>query len=80
MGIQANLWTEVIQNNKRLDFMTYPRISALAEAAWTRNEIKNYDNFLVRLKPLLNYLKEKNIYYFDPFNPEQNPEPEGPGE
>ena len=79
MGIQANLWTEVIHNDKRLDFMTYPRLSAMAEAAWTRNENKNYNDFLIRLKPMLNYLKKKDIYYFDPFKPEQNPEPEGPG-
>jgi hexosaminidase len=79
MGMQANLWTEVIQNNKRLDFMTYPRLSAMAEAAWTNNGNKDYNGFLIRLKPLLNYLKEKNIYYFDPFEPELNPEPAGPG-
>ena len=79
LGMQANIWTEVIQNNKRLDFMTYPRLSAMAEAAWTVNEIKNYDSFLERLKPLLNYLKGRGIYYFDPFNPEQTPEPPGPG-
>jgi len=79
MGIQANLWTEVIQNDKRLDFMTYPRLSAMAEAAWSRNGTKNYQGFLIRLRPLLNYLKEKNIYYFDPFEPATNQEPEGPG-
>ena len=78
MGIQANIWTEVIQNSKRLDFMTYPRLSAMAEAAWTKKGTKNYQRFLIRLKPMLNYLKQNNIYYFDPFEPELNPEPEGP--
>jgi hexosaminidase len=78
LGIQANLWSEVIQNDKRLDFMTYPRLSAMAEAAWTKRDIKNYSSFMIRLKPMLKYLKEKGIYYFDPFNPELNPEPSGP--
>jgi hexosaminidase len=77
-GIQANLWSEVIHENKRLDFMTYPRLSAMAEAAWTKNERKNYDDFLLRLSPLLNYLKEMDIYYFNPFSPELTPEPPGP--
>jgi hexosaminidase len=77
LGIQANLWTEVMQNNKRLDFMTYPRITALAEAAWTKKESKDYNDFLLRLKPLLPFLKAKGIYYFDPFDPSLSPEAEG---
>jgi hexosaminidase len=76
LGMQANLWTEVIHTNDRLDFMTYPRMSALAEAAWTKE--KNYDDFLVRLKPMLSFMKQKGIYYFDPFNPELSPEVAGP--
>jgi hexosaminidase len=79
LGIQANLWSEVIQNDKRLDFMTYPRLSAMSEAAWTKGDVKDYDNFLIRLNPMLQFLKEQNIYYFDPFTPELNPEPAGPG-
>lgn len=78
VGIQANLWSEVIQNDKRLDFMTYPRLSAMAEAAWTKSDLKDYNGFLIRLKPMLKYLKGKSIYYFDPFEPELNPEPAGP--
>lgn len=78
LGIQANLWTEVIQNDKRLDFMTYPRLSAMAEAAWTKNDTKDYPGFLDRLKPMLKFLGERSIYYFDPFDPELSPEPEGP--
>jgi hexosaminidase len=77
LGIQANIWTEVIQNNERLDFMTYPRIFALAEASWTKKENKNYDDFLIRLKPLLDFIKSKGIYYFDPVDPALNPESEG---
>lgn len=32
-GIQANVWTERMHTIKRLDFMTFPRLCALAEAA-----------------------------------------------
>lgn len=76
-GIQANLWTEQIQNNKRLDFMTYPRLSALAESGWTNNKNKNIDAFKRRLKPMLNYFSSKGIYFYNPFNQEQTPEPAG---
>ncbi len=76
-GLQANIWTERIQNNKRLDFMTHPRLSAMAEAAWTNRENKNLDNFKRRLKPMLSYFEKQNIYFYNPFNPELSPEPVG---
>jgi len=77
LGIQANLWTEVIQNNDRFDFMTYPRISALAEAAWTQNSQKDYAGFTVRLKKMLTYFDQLKVYYYNPFDPAKTPEPAG---
>ena len=76
-GIQANIWTERIQSEQRLDYMTHPRLSALAEAAWTNKEVKNLADFKVRLKPMLDYLSSQNIDFYNPFQPEQTPEPEG---
>jgi hexosaminidase len=76
-GMQANIWTERIQNNKRIDFMTHPRLSAMAEAAWTTAGNKNIDDFKSRLKPMLNYFDKQEIYYYNPFYPEQTPEPAG---
>ena len=76
-GLQADVCTEQIQNNKRLDFMTWPRLSAMSEAGWTNNENKNIDDFKRRLKPMLNYLSSKNVYFYNPFYPNQTPEPEG---
>ncbi|WP_262919390.1 family 20 glycosylhydrolase [Niabella hibiscisoli] len=40
LGIQANVWTETMTNNYRLDYMIYPRIAALAETAWSSEEQK----------------------------------------
>jgi hexosaminidase len=77
LGIQANLWTEVIQNNDRFDFMTYPRISALAEAAWTQHSQKDYAGFLPRLKNMLAYYDELKLYYYNLFEPKESPEPAG---
>jgi hexosaminidase len=56
--------------------MTYPRMSALAEAAWTLPENKDYDQFMNRLPMMLEHLRDQGIYLFDPFNPESTPEPE----
>lgn len=44
-GIQANVWTERMHTIKRLDFMTFPRLCALAEAAWTQSCLKDYVSF-----------------------------------
>lgn len=77
LGIQANIWTERIQNGKRLDYMTYPRLQALAEAAWTRAENKDFANFKERIRVIYRYLDAENVYYYNVFDPASTPEPEG---
>lgn len=49
IGIQACVWTERIPSEKRADYMTMPRMTALAEVAWTDNP-KDYDSYLERLQ------------------------------
>lgn len=65
VGVQSNIWTEQVITTKRLEYMVFPRIIALAEKAWTRNERLNYDNFLDRLTNEYKYLDTRNIYYYD---------------
>ncbi|MFT4032592.1 MAG: beta-N-acetylhexosaminidase [Siphonobacter sp.] len=72
-GIQANLWTETITSPTRLDFMIFPRLLALAEAAWT--EKKNYQQFESRLQKHVPFLKTEGMYFFNPRQPTQTPEP-----
>lgn len=74
-GIQANLWTEVIQSERRLDYMTYPRLMALAEAAWTQSTQKDLDIFYQKLSGIFKFLEAGNIYYYDALSPELSPEP-----
>ncbi len=78
MGIQANLWTELVHNRDRFDFMIYPRLCALAEAAWTMPENKDYDSFTLRMESAYKLFDELGIYYFDPRDPGRHPEPDGP--
>jgi len=74
-GIQANLWTERFETDKQLDFMTYPRILALAESAWTDKNDKNFKRFEQLLPSWFDYFKQKNIYYFNVLDPASTPEP-----
>ena len=78
MGMQFSLWTERVADVKRLDFMVFPRLIALAEAAWTPGVRKDYSRFMRRLPSFLRWLDTKDIYYFDPFAPERRPEPTAP--
>ena len=74
MGVQANLWTETVESNKRLDFMIFPRMAALAESAWTSAGLKNETSFDQRLKTNLSMYDREGIYYFNPFDPGVHPE------
>lgn len=74
LGIQANLWTEDTRTVKRLEFLLFPRMAALSEAAWSNPADKNYQKFLSRLKSHLVYYQNEGIFYYNPFDPEKTPE------
>jgi hexosaminidase len=49
LGAQCQLWTEFVPDPKHAEYMTFPRLCALAEVAWTPREQKDYPEFLQRL-------------------------------
>nr|WP_245626139.1 family 20 glycosylhydrolase [Stenotrophomonas humi] len=63
LGVQANMWTEHTRNYERLQHNLFPRMSALAEIAWTPLERKSYDDFLARLPAQLQRYKALDIAY-----------------
>ncbi|MCB1133721.1 MAG: family 20 glycosylhydrolase, partial [Verrucomicrobiae bacterium] len=67
LGIQACLWTETAVTQARRDFLTWPRLIALAEAAWTPEKRKDFASFETRLKPQLAWLEGHCIGFYDPF-------------
>jgi hexosaminidase len=74
LGIQANLWTETIMDDNRLEYMLFPRIAALAESAWTSDR-NDFPAFMSRVAIHLKRYRSQNIYYFNPINPAESPEP-----
>ena len=76
--LQFNLWSERVADAKRLDFMTFPRLIAVAESAWTPIHAKDCSLFMQKLPYYLQLLDAKGIYYFNPFNPDATPEPDSP--
>jgi hexosaminidase len=78
LGIQANLWTQRVHNIERFDYMTYPRLSALAETAWTEKVNKSFESYQKRLKGHMERYDVWGIDYFNPFDPASTPEPVWP--
>ena len=50
LGLQANLWTEFIKTNDYYEYMLFPRLSALAEIAWSPKGEKDLDDFRKRIE------------------------------
>ena len=50
LGGQGNIWTEYIPNFKHVEYMAFPRLSALAEVTWSPREARNFEDFIRRLK------------------------------
>jgi len=63
LGGQAQLWGELIPNERHREFMTYPRACALAEAVWSPKQPRDYARFLDRLKYHLRRLDAAGIHY-----------------
>jgi hexosaminidase len=50
LGAQANVWTEYIKNPSKVEYMVFPRMSALSEVLWSPKEKKNWKDFEQRLQ------------------------------
>ncbi|HCT23047.1 MAG TPA: beta-N-acetylhexosaminidase, partial [Chitinophagaceae bacterium] len=50
MGGQANVWTEYMGYPTKVDYMIFPRMTAVSETLWSQKSQKNYTDFLNRLK------------------------------
>ena len=49
LGAQANVWTEYIKNERKVEYSIFPRMSALSEVLWSPKEKRNFADFEKRL-------------------------------
>ena len=63
MGVQANFWTEWVEEASVVQYLMLPRLAAVAEAGWTPQELRNYDDFLNRLQGEAEYYRLKGVDY-----------------
>jgi hexosaminidase len=50
LGGQGNQWTEQLGNYRSLQYMTWPRALAIAEATWSPKEKKDWNSFASRVE------------------------------
>lgn len=49
-GVQANFWTEWVTEPSVLEYLMLPRLATVAEAGWTPQEKRNYEDFKERIR------------------------------
>jgi len=49
LGAQANVWTEYMQTSESVEYMAFPRVSALSEVLWGTKENRNWESFCKRM-------------------------------
>ena len=63
IGAQANVWTEYMNNRAKVEYMMFPRLSAISEVLWSPKEARNWDDFKSRMvKQYQRYKIWGNLY------------------
>ncbi len=63
LGAQANMWTEYMKNERKVEYMLFPRIAALSEVLWSPKEKRNWNDFERRLPTIFERLEKEKINY-----------------
>jgi hexosaminidase len=50
LGAQANVWTEYIANERKVEYMIFPRMTALSEVLWSQPKDRDWSDFEKRLQ------------------------------
>jgi hexosaminidase len=66
LGLQGQLWAEYMPSTEQVEYMAFPRLTALAEVAWSPAESRDYHSFLPRLSTHLKRLDVLQTRYRPP--------------
>ncbi|MEP7278740.1 MAG: beta-N-acetylhexosaminidase [Bacteroidota bacterium] len=69
LGAQGNVWTEYMTNDKKVEYMIFPRLSALSEVLWSPASSKDFVDFETRMKTQYKRYDLWNVHYFKASNP-----------
>lgn len=63
LGAQGNVWTEYMPKPEQVEYMAYPRASALAEVVWSPKEKRDWTDFVRRIQPHMARLDAYGLKY-----------------
>jgi hexosaminidase len=63
LGAQGQLWTEYMPTSSHVEYMAYPRASALAEVLWSPKRPRDFNEFRPRLETHLQRLSAMEVNY-----------------
>lgn len=63
LGAQCQLWSEYMPSVGQLEYMAFPRLSALAEVTWSSRDSRDHGGFLERLRFHLTRLDALGVNY-----------------
>jgi hexosaminidase len=66
LGAQANMWTNFVKSSSHVEYMTFPRLCAIAELTWSPKEKKNYDRFIDKLESHYPRLEQRHLIFRKP--------------
>jgi len=64
LGTQGQLWSESMTSLKIVESKSFPRTCALAEVAWTPQDLRDYKQFTTRMKTHYRRLDVLNVNYY----------------
>lgn len=64
IGIEAPLWSETISNRAEAEYLIFPRLPGYAEIGWTPEELRNWEEYKVRLANHGERMKAMNINFY----------------
>jgi hexosaminidase len=64
LGAQANVWTEYMANTDKVEYMIFPRMSALSEVLWSPKGSRDFERFSAELPDLYKRYQLWGANYF----------------
>ena len=65
LGAQAELWTEHMRTEERVEHAAFPRLDALAEALWSPKAARDWTGFTQRLAPEIGRQRAMGVHVAD---------------